>query len=53
MTSKEMCDSCIHKYYCPAAHKKDHWCGNRTDHREVARSEKWEKAYPGAENITP
>lgn len=26
--TKEMCNSCIHKSYCPAAYKKDHWCGN-------------------------
>lgn len=24
----EMCKSCIHKSYCMAAFKKDHWCGN-------------------------
>lgn len=24
----EMCKSCIHKSYCMAAFKKDHWCKN-------------------------
>ena len=29
-STKDMCDSCIHKSYCMAAYKKDHWCGNHT-----------------------
>lgn len=54
MTPTEMCDSCIHRHYCPAAHKKDHWCGNWTDQRrEVARREKWEKADFGSKETTP
>ncbi len=28
--TKEMCKSCIHKSYCMASYKKDHWCGNYT-----------------------
>lgn len=28
--TKDMCDSCIHRSYCMAAYKKDHWCGNHT-----------------------
>ncbi|MDD3238531.1 MAG: hypothetical protein PHW47_00285 [Lachnospira sp.] len=23
-----MCQSCMHRSYCGAAFKKDHWCGN-------------------------
>lgn len=26
--AKKMCDSCIHRFYCMAAYKKNHWCGN-------------------------
>ena len=28
MTITEMCSSCMRKNYCPAAYKKEHWCGN-------------------------
>lgn len=30
MTIIEMCNSCTHVKYCMSAHKKDHWCGNKT-----------------------
>lgn len=32
--AKEMCDSCIHKSYCMAAYKKNHWCGNHASKRK-------------------
>lgn len=37
MTVKEMCSSCIHRFYCMAAFNKDHWCGNYK--KEVIRND--------------
>lgn len=34
MTITEMCSSCMRKNYCPAAYKKEHWCGNHTGRKE-------------------
>ncbi|TCL60553.1 hypothetical protein EDD76_102251 [Kineothrix alysoides] len=28
---KDMCNSCMHRWYCGAAYKKDTWCGNHTE----------------------
>ena len=28
MTTSEMCSSCVHCFYCAAAYRKDHLCGN-------------------------
>ena len=40
MLLKAMCDTCIHRFYCIAAYKKDHWCGNHTEEREVRKCER-------------
>lgn len=36
--TKEMCKSCIHKSYCMASYKKDHWCGNHEEQKNFIRS---------------
>nr|DAE23543.1 MAG TPA: Transcription factor S-II (TFIIS) [Myoviridae sp. ctyWv1] len=29
-----MCSNCIHRWYCPGAFRKDHWCGNHQTRRK-------------------
>lgn len=51
MTITEMCSSCMRKNYCPAAYKKEHWCGNHMGRKESKIKPSEEQSSPGGSII--